>query len=494
VRGIIDLGRPVITGVGGPQSAGTTGLDINWPYFDGDLTTIVAAQANEKDEVNSVQVSIEKGTASLGTYAAGSDISYQLLQRSQPSYLDAHNRIMAASYSTVTDRKFTSDLWNLGTGTVNYDMSGDTTGAAFRAAVFEASMDCEDATGVPASIVYASTALMQEIGGWESFYPAPYRVQNVSGVATASTLQVNVSGLRVVRAKWLDGNPAMNAVITNGEAVRWIEDGPRLANAENVGSSAATSPFMDTESRRPTCRLASSESSRRNRGAAHRDATGHRIGPHLCGGPVRPGSSVGRRRSELSHYGGGTGGRARSPEGSDLGNRDRHLPGTVRSRGRVCRPRHAGEPVPAELNPVEEPGRPHRALHSRREHGRMTALTTEARLAITTSMTGLGYKVYTSTPQVPIPPSIVIMADSPWVVPERLGRKSYRTQWRLVVVVNPRKNSAAQLDAEDAIDTILGALPVYAVVTDVGPPTLVDVGAQGSVITVDIRITAAMKE
>jgi uncharacterized protein len=235
VRGIIDLGRPVITGVGGPQSAGTTGLDINWPYFDGDLTTIVAAQANEKDEVNSVQISIEKGTASLGTYAAGSDISYQLLQRSQPSYLDAHNRIMAASYSTVTDRKFTSDLWNLGTGTVDYDMSGDTTGAAFRAAVFEASMDCEDATGVPASIVYASTALMKEIGGWESFYPAPYSVQNVSGVATASTLQVNVSGLRVVRAKWLDGNAAMNAVITNGEAVRWIEDGPRLANAENVG-------------------------------------------------------------------------------------------------------------------------------------------------------------------------------------------------------------------------------------------------------------------
>jgi uncharacterized protein len=235
VRGIIDLGRPVITGVGGPQSAGTTGLDINWPYFDSDLTAIVAAQANDKDEVNSVQISIEKGTASLGTYAAGSDISYQLLQRSQPSYLDAHNRIMAASYSTVTDRKFTSDLWNLGTGTVNYDMSGDTTGAAFRAAVFEASMDCEDATGVPASIVYASTALMIEIGGWESFYPAPYSVQNVSGVATASTLQVNVSGLRVVRAKWLDGNAAMNAVVTNGEAVRWIEDGPRLANAENVG-------------------------------------------------------------------------------------------------------------------------------------------------------------------------------------------------------------------------------------------------------------------
>ncbi len=235
VRGIIDLGRPVITGVGGPQSAGTTGLDINWPYSANDLTAIVAAQANEKDEVNSVQISILKGTASLGTYAAGSDISYQLLQRSQPSYLDAHNRIMAASYSTVTDRKFTQDIYNAGTGTVPYDLSADTTGAVFRAGVFEASMEVEDATGMPASIVFASSALMIAIGGWESFYPAPYGVQNVSGVATASTLQVNVSGLRVVRAKWLDTNAAQHAIVTNGEAARWIEDGPRLANAENVG-------------------------------------------------------------------------------------------------------------------------------------------------------------------------------------------------------------------------------------------------------------------
>ena len=235
VRGIIDLGRPVITGVGGPQSAGTVGLDINWPYFSGVLTDIVEAQANEKDEVNSVQISIEKGTATLETYAAGSDISYQLLQRSQPSYLDAHNRIMAASYSTVTDRKFTSDIWEEGSGTINYDLSGDTTGSVFRSAVFEASMECEDATGVPATIVYASTALMIEIGGWESFFPAPYSVQNVSGVATASSLLVNVSGLRVVRAKWLDGNAARHAIVTNGESARWIEDGPRLANAENVG-------------------------------------------------------------------------------------------------------------------------------------------------------------------------------------------------------------------------------------------------------------------
>jgi HK97 family phage prohead protease len=232
VRGIIDLGRRVITGVGGPESAGASGMDINWPFFDGILTDIVEAQANQKGEVNSVRIDIEKGTATLATYAAGSDISYQLLERSSPSYLDAHNRVMLASYATVTDRKFTSDLWNQGSGIEDYDFAADTTGAAFREAVFSSSVKVEDATGVPASAVFVSTAVFKKIGGWSTFFPESYGVQNVSGVATASTLRVNVSGLPVIRAKFLDTNAAYNAIVTNGEAARWVEDGPRLATAE----------------------------------------------------------------------------------------------------------------------------------------------------------------------------------------------------------------------------------------------------------------------
>jgi HK97 family phage prohead protease len=234
VKGIIDLGRPAITSVGGAESAGTFGMEINWPYFAGDLTAIVEAQANEKDEVNSVEIDLEKGDATLATYAAGSDISYQLLQRSSPSYLDAHNRIMAASYSTVTDRKFTNDLWTGSTNTNIYDLSADTTGTAFREAVFTASMEVEDATGTPATVVLVSSALFSKIGSFSTFFPAPYSVQNVSGVATASTLDVNVSGLRVVRAKWLDTDADRHAIVLNGEAARWVEDGPRLATAENV--------------------------------------------------------------------------------------------------------------------------------------------------------------------------------------------------------------------------------------------------------------------
>jgi hypothetical protein len=77
-----------------------------------------------------------------------------------------------------------------------------------------------------------STAVFKKIGGWSTFFPESYGVQNVSGVATASTLRVNVSGLPVIRAKFLDTNAAYNAIVTNGEAARWVEDGPRLATAE----------------------------------------------------------------------------------------------------------------------------------------------------------------------------------------------------------------------------------------------------------------------
>jgi HK97 family phage prohead protease len=235
VRGIVNLGRRAITGLGGPISPGDSGMEINWPYYSGSILSIIEQQVNEKDEVNSVQISFLKGTADLATYAAASDISFQLLQRSSPSYLEAHNRVMLASYAQVTDRKFTSDLWDDGSGIEDYDYAADTTGAAFRAAVFNASVTVEDATGMPASVVLVSSAVFKSIGGWSTFFPSNYGVQNVSGTADAASLAVNVSGLPVVRAPFLDTNAAYNAIITNGSAARWLEAGPTLISSDNVG-------------------------------------------------------------------------------------------------------------------------------------------------------------------------------------------------------------------------------------------------------------------
>ena len=234
IRGIVDLGRRAITALSGPMSPGASGMTVNWPYYEGSLAEIVSIQNAQKDEVNSVQISFLKGSADLTTYAAGSDISFQLLQRSDPSYLDGHNRVMLASYAMVTDFAFTDSLWNDGSGSQAYDFAADTTGAAFREAVFSSSVSVEDATGMPASVVLVSSDVFRAIGGWSTFYPSVYSVQNVSGVADASTLRVNVSGLPVVRAPWLDTNAAYNAIVTNSMSARWLEAGPSLVAADNV--------------------------------------------------------------------------------------------------------------------------------------------------------------------------------------------------------------------------------------------------------------------
>jgi len=229
VRGIFDLGRPTITAFG-VMAAGTTGTTFNWPYWDGDLMDIVAEQVDEKDEVNSVQISLLKGTATLKTYAAGSDISYQLLQRSSPSYVDAHTRIMLNSYVQVTDLAFVAAVYAARTVQA-YDLSGDTDGSKFRAGVFEASVAVQTATGMPAEFVLVSPDIFVTIGGWSTFFPSNYGTYNVSGTAQSNTLGVSVSGLPVILDRNIGGNTIL---VSNREAAKWIEDGPRIAQNENA--------------------------------------------------------------------------------------------------------------------------------------------------------------------------------------------------------------------------------------------------------------------
>lgn len=125
----------------------------------------------------------------------------------------------------------------------------------------------------------------------------------------------------------------------------------------------------------------------------------------------------------------------------------------------------------------------------------MTALTTESRLELIEAFTGLGYKVYSAVPNVPTAKSIVIIPDTPWITPNRLGSNlNYEVFWKVIVTVSPRNNDAAQLDSENAIDIILGAVPNAYTFTRVGPPQLTDVGAQGTVITTEINVSVKMKE
>jgi len=177
----------------------------------------------------------------------------QVIERTDPSYVDAHQRIMLGAFGTETDYAFQAALWANDTAGVDYDFSADTTGLAFREAVFAAAVDVETATGQPAEVVYVSSAVFKKIGGWTSFMPDVYGVQNVAGTFNARTLSLSVAGLPIVLAREFAIDDTESAIVTNRSAITWAEDGPRLMTndvAANLGRDysiygyAAATPFV----------------------------------------------------------------------------------------------------------------------------------------------------------------------------------------------------------------------------------------------------------
>jgi hypothetical protein len=127
--------------------------------------------------------------------------------------------------------------------------------------------------------------------------------------------------------------------------------------------------------------------------------------------------------------------------------------------------------------------------------GGMTALSTESRELLLTAFQGAGYRVYDTVPAVPKPPAIVVSPDSPWIRPNRIGSNlNYECRWKILIVISPRQNAAATLDTENAVDTILGLIPTSFQCQGVNAPQLQDIGAQGTILTTEINVSASMKE
>jgi hypothetical protein len=231
IAGIIARPRPGVMALGGARSLGSEGMELDWPYLDPalDLDTVVAKQVTEKTEIASVKVRILKGSNPIDTFAGGSDVSYQLIRRSSPAYREAYLRILAIAYARATEAAFETALeaGAAGSGVLTATATAD----QVRAFLFAASADVEDATGSPATVDLVSSAEFARLGGLTGLYPTPYGTQNIPGTATASTLQINISGIPVIRAPFLSGNTHL---VTNGEAAGWHEDGPFPISAEDV--------------------------------------------------------------------------------------------------------------------------------------------------------------------------------------------------------------------------------------------------------------------
>jgi hypothetical protein len=227
IKANLDARRPAIRAVG---SIGLppAGMDSNWPYYAGNLDAIIGVQAAEKTDLAGPKISILKATAPIKTAGVVTDISYQLLMRSSPSYLTAYLAICRAAWARYTEKVFELALFAGGTASAS---ALPTTGDTFAAALFTMSAEVEDATGSPANAVGVAKDLWLALGKLPNFRNPAYGTSNVAGVSSAANLRININGLEVERWPFL-ANGSM--VVTNDQAAKFAETGAMVADSENV--------------------------------------------------------------------------------------------------------------------------------------------------------------------------------------------------------------------------------------------------------------------
>jgi phage head maturation protease len=226
--GLLPAVRPVVTAFG-TAPLPDSGMEFSWPVLAEGLDGRVAEQAAEKDVILSKKVTLTSDKATIKTIAGGLDMSWQVLRRSSPSYREIVLRILAAAWATETDKAFGAAIIAKGTGTGS--LAADADGVAVHAALLEASAKVDDATGSPATFVLAAPDAWLTIAKASGLLPPVYGVQNVPGVAQASTLRVDVSGLPIIRARNL---AAGTIIVSNSSAAACHSSGMMTATQDVV--------------------------------------------------------------------------------------------------------------------------------------------------------------------------------------------------------------------------------------------------------------------
>jgi phage head maturation protease len=212
----------------GTQPLPDSGLEIDWPTFDGDFTARVGPQAAQKDMLISKKVTLGSDKASIVTIGGALDLSWQAIRRSSPSYRDAVGRILAIAWAIEAEKAFAAAVVSKATGTVGTGATPD--GAKYHAAMIEAAGKVDDATGSPATFVLAAPDAWLAIAKATGLYPRPYGTSNAYGTAQASPLSVNVSGLEVTRAKSL---AAGTVLVSHSSAATCYSSG-MMSGAQDV--------------------------------------------------------------------------------------------------------------------------------------------------------------------------------------------------------------------------------------------------------------------
>jgi hypothetical protein len=106
-----------------------------------------------------------------------------------------------------------------------------------------------------------------------------------------------------------------------------------------------------------------------------------------------------------------------------------------------------------------------------------------------------GIQTYPSAPQTLVTPCVVILPDSPWIEPNRVGDKiRARMSFTVTAYASAIENEIALAAIEDLVEAIIRATPHGLLITSVGRPVESDQGSQGVTLSAAVNISAQIEE
>ena len=195
VISVLDNSRPFVDSIS-REALPDAGMDFKIPRVT--QKPSVAEQAAEGDEVSSTAFELDYLTVDVKTYGGGQRISRQLIERSDPAFLDRLIIEMAAQYAQATD------LFAFGVATTG---AGTSDGADIYQSIVKGIADSSSVMRftpshivVPASGSGAITLekLLQQVDGSDRPLFAAAQPQNAAGNITQGSTNGTVAGLQLV--------------------------------------------------------------------------------------------------------------------------------------------------------------------------------------------------------------------------------------------------------------------------------------------------------
>ena len=231
---IIDTTRPYINSV--PRDPiGGAGMTVSYPRVV--TKPSVNVQATEKLEVSSTAMSIDTLDIALLTYAGASDVALQLIERSDPSFVDILFREFADVYAGDTEADATAAaLAGVGDSAILADLGAD--GAATWAAVAIGSAAVAAGVRRPADTMLLSVAKWAELlsltdtDGRPVIVFPPNGPNNAAGTGALSTFNGQYGGLDLVVSA--DAAAATVVIYNRGRSNATVEQNPVQLRALEV--------------------------------------------------------------------------------------------------------------------------------------------------------------------------------------------------------------------------------------------------------------------